>query len=635
MRETTLPQGSLARPLTYREFGLNKLHALLDGLGLGEHVETATQVFDTLTGSYAHLALDSAPLWPSDITDDRTPFEFSVAFSGGQPCVRILAEAQRPPFDDESAWQAALAVNERLRAMPGVDLERFDKIAALFAPRAGTPVRFGLWHAGELRRDGALAFRVYLNPRIAGAEHAPALVREALECLDAGYIWERITDRLDANSELLYLSLDLLPSADARVKLYLAHPGATASDIDALTVNSPGYTPGRARTWIEALTGTSGPFDARPIMTCYAFRSADRPAELTIHVPTRCYVDHDAEAMHRTSQLLGAERAANFAAGVQAMARRPLETGRSMISYVSLRPENTAVRVTTYLALEAFAISAPRATVRPLSRSSWSPTSEAVPTQNHSFIRELAPLREHVAAKPLANLGEVEALIAERRAEFSGHRFLVRLEGQGSLEQVQAIAPRLTFFVLSFQDVLRLTRALSTDPELKAFAEKHEAEDSGHDLWFLNDLRQLGVERDLSWTFSEEHAATRDIGYALISLVVSATHDVTRLAVLLSLEAAGAEFFGRIIGFLERIGQDAGLSYFARSHQHIEQNHDVFAQGSHDKMCALAVPPAAAEEVRRAVEHTFEVMSRLGDEAETSVVALGVQPASPTRKMAG
>ena len=607
MRESTLLGRSPAGSPTYREFGLNKLDSLLEGLGLGGQSEKATQLFDLLTESFSFFPLGAAPLWPSDITDDGTPFEFSVAFSGGEPSVRILAEAQRPPFNHESAWQAALAVNERLSTLPGVDLERFAKIAALFEPQVGTPARFGLWHAGELRRDGSLAFKAYLNPRVAGADHAPALVREALECLDAGYVWRRMAGHLNAKTEVLYLALDLLAGRDARVKLYVAHPGASSSDIDALTTHAPGYAPGRARTWVEALTGTSGPFDARPIMICHAFRAAAQPAELTIHVPTRCYVDHDAEAMQRTSSVLGAERAAHFTSGVQAMARRPLETGRSMISYVSLRPEGAGVRVTTYLALEAFAIAAPRATVRPPAGPSW--------------------LGDH---GDLGDIGDVQALIAEQRVEFARHRFLSRLEGQGTLPQVQAIARRLTFFVLAFQDVLRLTRVLSTDPQLKVIAETHEAEDRGHELWFLNDLQQLGVERDLGWTFSKEHSATRDIGYSLVSLVVTAKHDETRLAVLLALEGAGAEFFGRIVGLLERIGQDAGLSYFARSHQHVEESHAVFDDRLPDKLSAHPIPSEAVGEVRRAVQQTFAVMSRLADEAEDGVVALSVAPpASP------
>ena len=379
MRESKLPRRSPACALTYREFGLGKLHALLAGLGLEAQREAATRLFDSLTDAYAHLPLESAPRWPSDITDDGTPFEFSVAFSKGKPIVRILAEAQRAPFDQRAAWPAALAVNERLRHLPGVDFERFSKVAALFAPQPETSAQFALWHGAELGQDGSHSFKVYLNPRVAGAARAPALVREALQRLDAAYVWHGIASHLQAGGELLYLSLDLSASAQARVKLYLAHRAATATELDALTQSSPGYGAGRARTWLESLTGTSGPFDARPILLCHAFRSAAQPAELTIHVPTRCYVEHDGEAMRRTSALLGAEQGARFSAAVQAMAGRPLETGRSLISYVSLRPEADGARVTTYLAPEAFAISAPRAPAQPPTPAAWTATSDGVP----------------------------------------------------------------------------------------------------------------------------------------------------------------------------------------------------------------------------------------------------------------
>ncbi len=92
--ESTLLGRSPASSLTYREFGLSKLHSLLEGLGLGGQVEKASQLFDLLTESYSFFPLGGAPLWPSDITDDGTPFEFSVAFCGGEATDQMFVSAR-------------------------------------------------------------------------------------------------------------------------------------------------------------------------------------------------------------------------------------------------------------------------------------------------------------------------------------------------------------------------------------------------------------------------------------------------------------------------------------------------------------------------------------------------------------
>jgi len=346
---------------TYREFGLEKLGDLVRGLGLGHELPAATRLFDLLTASWSHRQLTGTPLWASDITDDGSPFELSVAFQGGRPLVRILAEAQLEPFDVASNWEAGLALNRVLAGMPGVDLERFERVQGLFAPPSGSSARFALWHAGQVEPDGSLSFKVYLNPRIVGNGLSREIVRESLVRLGADYAWDELEPKLGDDTLLPYFSLDLTQSASARVKVYVAHARATSASVDTLVRDESGYRPGLAQSWIEALTGSAGPFDQRPILTCHAFRSPVDAAEVTVLVPSRAYVGHDAEALTRSDELLGTH-AARLRAGVEGMAGRPLAMGRGLVTYVSARPVADGTRVTAYLAPEAHAISTPRRT---------------------------------------------------------------------------------------------------------------------------------------------------------------------------------------------------------------------------------------------------------------------------------
>jgi DMATS type aromatic prenyltransferase len=600
---------------SYGQLGQSKLEGLVRGLGLEAELASATRLFELLTSAWHDRPITGTPLFSSDITDDGTPFEFSVAFAAGRPLIRVLAEAQVAPFDAESGWEAGLSLTRELGALPGVDLERFQRIQALYAPPSGSSSRFSLWHAGTVEPDGTLSFKVYLNPRIVGANLAPEIVRESLVRLGADYAWNELQAKLRDTSELLYVSLDLAKSADARVKVYVAHPHATSVEIDELVRDESGYRPGLAARWIEELTGSSGSFDERPLLTCYAFRSPLHAADVTVHVPTRCYVGNDAESVLRAGELLG-PLAAELRAGVEGMAGRPLEMGRGLVSYVSVRPAPDGTRVTAYLAPEAHAISTPRHTALPASlfptSRSFGDMSLAPPPVVHSLVRMLGS-----STKPGGqSFSVVEELIASSAAVLRAHPLLKRLEGAGTAEQMQVLAPRFTFYVLCFQDMLRLGSALTKDPVLKELAVTHEAEDHGHEQWFLYDLEALGVKQNLAWTFSPEHAVTRDISYRIMSEIFGATHDATRLGVLLALEGIGAEFFGRVIGYLERLGRAQGLRYFARSHQLVEQSHEVFEGDAQSRLAAIEVPSAVMPEVVRAVTRTFEAMARLGDDID-------------------
>lgn len=600
---------------TYRELGQSKLEGLVRGLGLEAELGPATRLFELLTATWHDRPITGTPLFSSDITDDGTPFEFSVAFAAGRPLIRVLAEAQAAPFDSESGWEAGLALTRELATLPGVDLERFQRIQGLYAPPSGSASRFSLWHAGTVEADGTLSFKVYLNPRVVGASLAPEIVRESLVRLGADYAWNELEPKLGDTSELLYVSLDLAKSADARVKVYVGHPHATSTDIDALVCHESGYRPGMAARWIEELTGSAGTFDERPLLTCYAFRSPLHAAEVTVHVPTRCYVGNDAESVLRAGELLG-PLASKLRAGVEGMAGRPLEMGRGLVTYVSVRPAPDGMRVTTYLAPEAHAISTPRHTSLPASLfPTLAPASidpSLVPPRTYSLVQPLGGR----ASSSGQSFAVIEELIAASATVLRTHPLLKRLEGAGTVEQMQVLAPRFTFYVMCFQDMLRLGSALTTDPVLRELAVTHEAEDLGHEQWFLYDLEALGVERNLAWTFSPEHAVTRDISYRIMAEIVGATHDATRLAVLLALEGIGAEFFGRVIGYLDRLGRAQGLRYFARSHQIVEQSHEVFEAHAQSRLSAIEVPSSVMAETVRAVARTFEAMARLGDDID-------------------
>jgi hypothetical protein len=513
--------------------------------------------------------------------------------------LRLLIEPQLLPASLESNWRAALEVNELLSRDHGAELGRFQRIQALFAPQTADVARFSFWHSAALGAGGHTAFKAYLNPAIAGAAGGPFRVRTALEELGLADAWSSLAECVGDAGQFLYFSLDLAPADVARVKVYAGYDPARVGDL-VRGLRGAGIADAKnLEHWVAALTGGSTPLDGRGLQVCYAFRAGSQRPSVTLYVPVRSFCANDREALTRACAFLKPGAAQALTQGVERMAGRRLEQGRGLITYVALRSSSEGTGVTAYLSPEVYAIAAAR------------PVFHQREERRHSGILARGSLQSTTAISFSAVLSAIE----QRREALAGHPFLTYLRSEsGTLEDVQCIAGRIAFFVMCFQDVLRLVHSTTADPLLKRLAKVHQSEDSGHDNWYLHDLERFGISVDLRDLFSAQTALTRDVAYTQISDVLRATDDCSRLGVVLALEAAGREFFQGIIDFIERQKRAAGLLYFARRHQRIEQNHDMFKGDAQDELAAVSVTPGSLTEILDVVERTFESMTRLADD---------------------
>lgn len=343
-----------------QSFGSERLAALCQAVGFdGQDTQTAQRTFEYMCGPWGKQDIEKIPAWRSDLTDDHTPFEFSLALEEGQPEVRFLLEAQGEPTTLRSSWEAALGLNERLHRELGVPLERFEQVRELFEP-VDERARFGLWHAVCVAPGGAPTFKVYLNPFARGPEGAEELVRRAFERLGFSEAWHFLSTvamRRGSLDQPIYLSLDLSAQRAARIKVYLAHWKASAEDIETVLSLAPEYVPGEARGFCQTLQQGVGRFHGvRSTLTCLSFTSDEprKPSSITLHFPIRCYAANDADALRRIRPLLDAESRALLERSVKALARRPLEDGVGLIQWVSMRRQGGGRRATFYLATEAY-----------------------------------------------------------------------------------------------------------------------------------------------------------------------------------------------------------------------------------------------------------------------------------------
>ena len=381
--------------------------------------------------------------------------------------MRFLTEPQRFPMGRDAGWREALEVVRRLRDHEGADIRGLEAVADLFAPTSNAETsRFSLWLAAVPGLDRAW-FKAYLNPRARGVAAAPALVEEALGRLGLASAWEWLTASHGALSgdRLLYMGIDLIAGASARVKLYVAHPGASAAQIERTCRDCRNYEPGDVPRWLDALASERPP-DERPVLTCFAFTAGEPRPEFTLHVPVRSYVEDDEDALARARRVMTKADGDRLEAVVRAIADRPLDAGRGLITYVSLRALGGRSQVTTYLSPEAFAVTAPRP----------------------------AP-RVDAARGDECTMAAMRSVVESHRTLFTRHPFWQRLENDEGMTAIRACAPRLTFFVMTFQDVLRIARGMTTDLHIHSVVAGHEAEDKGHDRWFLADSSDSGYRR--------------------------------------------------------------------------------------------------------------------------------------------
>jgi DMATS type aromatic prenyltransferase len=325
-------------------------------------------LFRRLAATWGSLPATGSPRFASDITDDQTPFEFSVALDGGTPEVRFLLEAQGAVPSLASNWEAAQRLNSLLSSKAGVSLARWKAVADLFAPTADCS-RFALWHAVCLPSGQKPEFKVYANPQARGPTHSHSVVREAMSRLGLRAAFAR-TWSAAAPPEYCYFSLDLSAGPQARAKIYVAHRDASPDQIDAAVAGAVGYTPGRAADFCRAMADADGPFSKRPVITCLSFvEGSPLPTVATVHFPVRSYARDDGIVRERVLRHLRPEAAAPYARALEAFATRPLKQGIGMQTYASLRLTPERDRLTVYLAPEVYDVRPSRTYVRQKSRS--------------------------------------------------------------------------------------------------------------------------------------------------------------------------------------------------------------------------------------------------------------------------
>ena len=362
----------MRRTLSLGQYTGSQLRRLCAVVGLQE-VEAPTKVLNALLGASAERSLQKSPLWPSDIADDATPVEFSIAFDWhGPPVLRVLGEtiANRP--NARANADACLRVLASLAEQYTLSLDRFRRVQDLFLPR-DPQGKFAIWYSVIFRHHGAPEFKVYLNPDARGRHEAPVIIAEALRRLGLDEAYHVITEhalqrrRLD---QLSFFALDLHAQPQSRVKLYVAHHDAGPTVAQRASGAVPGVDPTEVAEFYSLIGGDTRCFPNRPIISSFAFTTANPavPNNYSLYLPIRTVVADDEIARQRAAQLMARYSLDSllFDRALAAVSTRAPRDGVGLIAHVSLRLGAARPGLTVYLSSEAYCTTPPRPRSSPL-----------------------------------------------------------------------------------------------------------------------------------------------------------------------------------------------------------------------------------------------------------------------------
>ncbi|TNC24187.1 tryptophan dimethylallyltransferase family protein [Amycolatopsis alkalitolerans] len=345
----------------------NQLHGLCELAGFEPGDENPAILLRELLGPAGARPLRERPSHASDVADDGTPVEFSVAFDDdGARAIRVLGEAggEKPGHStDVAAGKRFLAAMSKRFHIP---TERFAAVAELFLPERPQG-KFAVWFSLILRPRARPRLKAYFNPEVRGRGRAKELVVEGFRRLGLDDAYETAARHAlvrGSRDRLSFFAVDLDDSPLSRVKLYVSHSGATAADAERAAAAVSGADPTQVRGFCDLLGGHAGPFSGRPLVSSYSFVEAEPtgPGTYSLYLPIRDYVPDDEVARGRVAAFLSARGLAPqlLDRAIDAVTRRPLRAGVGLLAHVSLRLGPFGSGTTVYLSSEAYRVAPPR-----------------------------------------------------------------------------------------------------------------------------------------------------------------------------------------------------------------------------------------------------------------------------------
>lgn len=191
------------------------------------------------------------------------------------------------------------------------------------------------------------------------------VVHEAFARLSMLDCWHVLEPLLKDGAELIYFALDLNRSEASRVKVYMRFENATADLItQKFAMCKPPFAYEDVEAFTSSLSGIRNPqlLSKKAVILCYAFSNADATAPVgMLHFPLSHYGPNDEALKTRVESLLAlwtgrvaTDALTRYQACIKALAHRPLDSGRGLHGYASLKCTKAGLALTFYLSSEMY-----------------------------------------------------------------------------------------------------------------------------------------------------------------------------------------------------------------------------------------------------------------------------------------
>lgn len=312
----------------------DKLIRATDALGFPkEQQKEMLKLIEEIWGKYDNYTIGNSP-YHSFGSAEGAPIEFQICWDPEGPSFRFGSDSFALDHSTENNASEFYNTTRKLSNYEGVNCESSLAMEDYFKNGG----RFGIGgHVVQWRKGGKPSFKIYfLHQPDQGDEN----LENALKQLNAIEPWEAIKahfKKLGFSRPMCgALSLDMKdPDKKSRVKMYIAHDGHTAQEIDEISTIAKNYIPRAFEKAIVSTTGKSRDWEHPPVTYFSFFPGESVPSASLIFIPLAANLENDAVAIERCNDFLELEGdQKNFVKGMKevfkAFSHKPLEDSKTL-----------------------------------------------------------------------------------------------------------------------------------------------------------------------------------------------------------------------------------------------------------------------------------------------------------------
>ncbi|AVH72128.1 hypothetical protein [Nostoc sp. 'Lobaria pulmonaria (5183) cyanobiont'] len=218
---------------------------------------------------------------------------------------------------------------------------------------------------------------------------------------------------------------------------------------------------------------------------------------------------------------------------------------------------------------------------------------------------------------------QVLTLIEQKKQEYAQLALFSFMQNK-SINPIQRLAwaPCAAHFIMNFGELNKyFLRVEPTNDPIQALINKHTYEDDHHWLWFLEDLKNLELDKSLKFSdalkflWSEETKNARYLNYQLYRYTSQAT-PIQKIIVIEVTEATGNIMFSTAaeIGKEIKAITQKPCRYFADFHLNVETGHMTSQSGIEQFLQDIQLSEATRQEAYELVENLFTIFTQFTNE---------------------